>query len=184
MIRKYGLIFLIAGITFNCAKKTVPTAVIEDYSEDLSHTYPEIVEYENPALEVAELEEKADFRTPELDVTDSLDLVLDSIATINKNLPYLRYTVMVHNSNSRNDAEEARKDVFRVLPEAKPKLQFISPSYIVKVGDFFDQVPKRQITALTGEYHGGGAAVTAFDLQFQIVAVLVTVGPDTDRLAK
>jgi hypothetical protein len=144
MIRKYGLIFLLAGITFNCAKKTVPTAVIEDYSEDLTHTMPEIEKYEDPALEVDETAEKAPFRHPDLDVTEDLDVVLDSIAAINKNLPYLRYTVMVHNSNSRNDAEEARKDVFRVLPEAKPKLQFNSPSYIVKVGDFIDQLEAYQ----------------------------------------
>jgi hypothetical protein len=144
MIRKYGLIFLLAAFSYNCAKKTVPTAVIEDYSEDLTHTMPEIGEYEDPALEVDEMVEKAPFRNPDLDVTEDLDVVLDSIATINKNLPYLRYTVMVHNSNSRNDAEEARKDVFRVLPEAKPKLQFISPSYIVKVGDFFDQLEAYQ----------------------------------------
>lgn len=144
MIRKYGLLFLLLGFMFNCAKKTAPTAVTEEYSEDLSHTLPEIEEYENPAHEVDEVVEKAPFITPQLDVTDDLDVVLDSIASINKNLPYLRYTVMVHNSNSRNDAEEARKDVFRVLPEAKPKLQFVSPSYIVKVGDFFDQLEAYQ----------------------------------------
>ena len=144
MIRKYGLIFLLAAFSYNCAKKTVPTAVIEDYSEDLTHTMPEIGEYEDPAHEVDEVVVKAPFRNPDLDVTEDLDVVLDSIATINKNLPYLRYTVKVHNSNSRNDAEEARKDVFRVLPEAKPKLQFISPSYIVKVGDFFDQLEAYQ----------------------------------------
>ena len=144
MIRKFGLIFLLAVFMYSCAKKTVPTAVTEDYSEDLSHTMPDIEEYDSPLPEVDETVEKAAFRTPELDVTDSLDIVLDSIATINKNLPYLRYTVMVHNSNSRSDAEEARKDVFRVLPEAKPVLQFNSPSYIVKVGDFFDQLEAYQ----------------------------------------
>ena len=144
MIRKFGLLLLIAGLMYRCSKKTVPTAVTEDYSEDLTHTMPDIEEFEDPMLSVEETVEKAPFRDPELDVTEHLDVVLDSIATINKNLPYLRYTVMVHNSNSRNDAEEARKDVFRVMPEAKPKLQFISPSYIVKVGDFFDQLEAYQ----------------------------------------
>jgi hypothetical protein len=144
MIRKFGLLLLIAGLLYGCAKKTVPTAVTEDYSEDLMHTMPDIEEYVDPLLTEEETVEKAPFRYPELDVTENLDVVLDSIATINKNLPYLRYTVMVHNSNSRNDAEEARKDVFRVMPDAKPKLQFISPSYIVKVGDFFDQLEAYQ----------------------------------------
>lgn len=144
MIRKFGLLLFFAGFMYNCSQKTVPTAVTEDYSEDLTHTIPEIEEYENPTLILDETVEKGPFRTPQLDVTEDLEVVLDSIATINKNLPYLRYTVMVHNSNSRNDAEEARKDVFRVMPEAKPKLQFISPSYIVKVGDFFDRLEAYQ----------------------------------------
>jgi hypothetical protein len=30
------------------------------------------------------------------------------------------------------------------MPDAKPKLQFISPSYIVKVGDFFDKLEAYQ----------------------------------------
>lgn len=144
MIRKFGLLLLLTGFIYSCSQKTVPTAVTEDYTEDLTHTMPEIEEYDNPVIVEGETAEKAPFRTPENDVTEDLDVVLDSIATINKNLPYLRYTVMVHNSNSRNDAEEARKDVFRVMPEAKPKLQFISPSYIVKVGDFFDQLEAYQ----------------------------------------
>jgi len=145
MIRKYYIFLLLAGMLFNCSKKTAPTAVTEDYSEDLTNTLPEIEEYTSPVEEPLEEVIRAEFRPPELDITDNLDVVLDSIATINKNLPYLRYTVMVHNSSSRNDAEEARKDVFRVMPDAKPILQFISPSYIVKVGDFFDQLEAYQI---------------------------------------
>lgn len=143
MIRKYSIFLLLIWLLYNCAPKTSPTAVKEAYSEDLSYTLPEVETYLSP-IRVEEEVEKTPFRQPELDITEDLDVVLDSIAKINKNLPYLRYTVMVHNSNSRNDAEEARKDVFRVMPDAKPKLQFISPSYIVKVGDFMDQLEAYQ----------------------------------------
>lgn len=143
MIRKISLFILSGLLLYGCAKKTAPTAVVEEYNEDLSHTFPEINPYESPVVE-REFVEKAPFVYPHLDVTEQLDEVLDSIASINKNLPYTRYTIMVHNSNSRNEAEEARKDVFRVMPEAKPRLQFISPSYIVKVGDFSDQLEAYQ----------------------------------------
>jgi hypothetical protein len=153
MVRKYYLLLFLAGILFNCARKTVPTAVTEDYYEDLSGTLPEIEEYTTPVEETPEEVVRAEFRQPVLDITDGLNIVLDSIAAINKNLPYLRYTVMVHNSSSRHDAEEARKDVFRVMPDAKPILQFISPSYIVKVGDFFDQLEAYQtLVKLKGQF--------------------------------
>ena len=144
MIRKYGIVMLAAVMCYGCSRKAVTTATTEEYSEDLSHTIPDVEIIVEPEEELVETVDRAPFRTPELDVTEDLDEVLDSITTINKNLPYLRYTVMVHNSNSRNDAEEARKDVFRVMPDAKPKLQFISPSYIVKVGDFYDQLEAYQ----------------------------------------
>jgi hypothetical protein len=144
MIRESYIFLFLALLMYNCTKKAAPTAVKEDYREDLTNTIPEVEEYVSP-IEDKEDVTRAEFTTPELDITEDLDVVLDSISAINKNLPYLRYTVMVHNSNSRNDAEEARKDVFRVMPDAKPKLQFISPSYIVKVGDFFDRLEAYQI---------------------------------------
>lgn len=143
MIRKNSIFLLLLGMLFHCTPKISTTTVKEPYNEDLMHTLPEIETHVSPDSLEAEVV-KAPFRQPELDITEELDVVLDSIAKINKKLPYLRYTVMVHNSNSRNDAEEARKDVFRVLPDAKPKLQFISPSYIVKVGDFMDQLEAYQ----------------------------------------
>jgi len=139
----YLLLASIAFVLSECAPKTVPTSVTEEYNEDLSATLPEISEYVSP-IEVDEITERAPFVEPENDITVALDGVLDSIAIIRKNIPYSQYTVLVHNSNSRSEADEARLNVFRVMPEAKPKIQFISPSYRVKVGTYFNRIDAYQ----------------------------------------
>lgn len=139
----YLLAAAIAFVLSDCGPKTVPTAVTDEYHEDLSATLPEIPEYVSP-VEVDEVTERAAFTDPEIDITEALNSVLDSIAIIRKNIPYSQYTVLVHNSNSRSEADEARLNVFRVMPEAKPKIQFISPSYRVKVGTYFNRIDAYQ----------------------------------------
>lgn len=135
-------IFLVAGIfliAIACGRKTVPSATEDDYHEDLSGTLPEIEAYESP-VKKKERVERTEFREPYLDITSELDEVLDSIASGNREIPNLQYSILVHNSNSRQAADEARKNVFRVLPDASPTMQFISPSYRIKVGSFIDKV--------------------------------------------
>ena len=139
----YLFLVAIAFVLSYCSPKTVPTAVEEEYQEDLSATLPEIPEYVSP-VEIVEVVERAEFSEPETDITIELENVLDSIAIIRKNIPYSQYTVLVHNSNSRSEADEARLNVFRVMPEAKPKIQFISPSYRVKVGTYFNRIDAYQ----------------------------------------
>lgn len=127
-----------------CTPKTVPIAVDENYEEDLSGTLPEITEYISPVI----LDEKPIDKTfiePHLDVTAELDSLLDSIAIVNKQIPYFQYTILVHNSSSRKDAEDARKNIFRVIPDAKPELQFLSPTYRVKLGMYFSKIEAYQV---------------------------------------
>ncbi len=126
-------------LMYACAPKIVPVSTDEDYTEDLSSTIPEVETYISPVLENPE-REPVNFRIPTMDITYQLESVLDSIVVVNKEIPYFQYTVLVHNSNSRQAADEARKNVYRVLPDASPKMQFISPSYRVKVGEFSDKI--------------------------------------------
>jgi hypothetical protein len=122
-----------------CGRKTVPVATEEEYHQDLSSTLPDVGEYKSPVADKTR-SEKVEFREPYMDVTSELNEVLDTLALVNKEIPNFKYTILVHNSNSRQAADEARKNVFRVLPDANPQMQFISPSYRVKVGSYFDKI--------------------------------------------
>jgi len=143
-MNKYILSFGIGLILlYACAPKIVPISTDEDYQEDLSSTIPEVENYVSPVMEEPE-KDHIEFRRPTMDITYELESILDSIVVVNKDIPYFQYTVLVHNSNSRQAADEARKNVYRVLPDAKPKMQFISPSYRVKVGEFSDKIDAYQ----------------------------------------
>jgi hypothetical protein len=137
-IKKTFLLGLVV-IIYACGPKTIPVSTEEDYHEDLSSTLPDIDKYKSPVANKTR-PEKTEFREPYMDITTQLDQVLDTLAKVNKDIPYFKYTILVHNSNSRQAADEARKNVFRVLPEADPVMQFISPSYRVKVGSYFDKI--------------------------------------------
>lgn len=135
---------VILGFVINaCAPKAVTVKTEELYSEDLSATLPEVEEYVSPVDNTPEPEAK-EFTDPNMDITQALDSLLDSIAVVNKQVPYYRYTVLVHNSNSRQAADEARRNVYRVLPDANPQMEFISPSYRVKVGKYFNRLDAYQ----------------------------------------
>ena len=79
-----------------------------------------------------------------MDVTRELNILLDSISKVNIKREYYEYTVLVHIGNNREEADEARLNVIRVLPEMKPKLEYKSPSYRVKVGRYFNNVEAYQ----------------------------------------
>ena len=79
-----------------------------------------------------------------MDVTSELSILLDSISKVNLETEFYEYTVQVHIGNNREAADEARLDVIRVMPEAKPKLEYKSPSYRVKVGRYFNNVEAYQ----------------------------------------
>ena len=136
---KYILLIGVVILLDACGPKTVPVSTQEEYHEDLTSTLPEVGKYESPVKERAGVE-KEEFMEPYMDITFKLDVVLDTIARVNQDIPNIQYTVLVHNSNSRQAADEARKNVFRVMPDANPKMQFISPSYRVKVGSYSDKI--------------------------------------------
>ena len=81
---------------------------------------------------------------PEMEVTERVKIILDSMALLNRQTQFSRLTILVTNSNSREDAEQARLDVFRILPGSKPTLDFVAPTYRVKVGKYFSEVEAYQ----------------------------------------
>ncbi|MFC2124396.1 SPOR domain-containing protein [Bacteroidota bacterium] len=129
-----------------CTQKTIPSdSGQRTYDEDLSVFRPDIPVYEEQSIDSTDLRvipnENVD---PTLDVTRELSVLLDSISKVNLEREYYEYTVQVHIGNNREEADEARLNVIRILPDVKPKLEYKSPSYRVKVGRYFNNVEAYQ----------------------------------------
>ena len=135
-------IFLL--LTWACTRKVVSTSTpAGTYMEDLSSMRPEVKEYKSPEPFRVSAGDTV-IREPELDVTGKVAVLIDSMSAVNSNTQYSRLTIMVINTNSRETAEQARLDVFRILPGSKPTLEFVAPTYRVKVGNYFSELEAYQ----------------------------------------
>ena len=127
-----------------CSKKTSPTATIQnDYDEDLTGLRPEVKEYISPEPWTPP-PKIIDTGNSRLDIDDMLEVILDSMHEVNKRTQFSQYTIQVHNSSRREAADSARLEVFRILPDSKPTLEYVSPSYRVRVGRYFNQLEAYQ----------------------------------------
>jgi 5-carboxymethyl-2-hydroxymuconate isomerase len=62
---------------------------------------------------------------------------MDSIVVHNQDKMYLTYTIQVYIGRSREESNQVREKVYRVLPDEKPELSYRQPSWRVTVGKYF-----------------------------------------------
>ena len=123
------------------------TSTDKGYYEDLSVFRPIYATSENTDRQLVELlhtgesgqetsEITEDFKA-EFDLTYKLDSLLDSVAINNQQLKFYQgYTIQVYTGNSRDEANQAKAVVYRVLPSSRPEVSYDLPNYKVKVGKF------------------------------------------------
>lgn len=82
---------------------------------------------------------------PSADITEELDEKLVKIAEENKSKLVSGYTIQVYTGSSRDAANNAKDLIYRVVPNARPQIQYIQPNYKVKVGKFVDRIEAQKI---------------------------------------
>jgi len=134
MIRNTFFFLILTLIIFGCSPKVVKQTSTEEYREDLSSIRPPIdsVTIKEQADEV----KKAPYTAPEFDQTTQLSALVDSLAKDNLRKKYTFYTIQVYVGKSREEANEVRSKVYKIIPEETPKLEWSQPNFRVKVGKF------------------------------------------------
>lgn len=145
MIRKnilFGFL-IISSLIWSCAPKASKTKV-DNYYEDLSAYRPEVPSVEidntNPEETSTGEVERGNYVSPKYDITTKLNSVLDSVAHDNLERRVTYYSIQVYTGISREEANEARQKVYRILGDASPRLEYNQPNYKVKVGMFNDRL--------------------------------------------
>lgn len=125
---------------------------VEAYYEDLSQ-YVEVPELDSTRLAADEVAGQAP--EPVLqpgpaitggDITADLDRYVDTLASINAQNPYLQaYTVQVYTGNDREAAYAAKEKVYRVMPDAEPRVSYDQPNYKVKVGVYRERLQAEKV---------------------------------------
>ncbi len=125
---------LISGmLLWQCSQKTVPQADYSDFKEDLSSIKPPI---DSMAKAESTEIEKAPYAAPTFDQTREMNALIDSLSEDNLDKTFRFYTVQVYVGNSREDANEIRSKVYKIIPDETPRLEWSQPNFRVKVGKF------------------------------------------------
>jgi hypothetical protein len=154
---KHMIWFVMLGLYFSCSSPgSTPqrsAAYKVDYEEDLSlhrrahlaSTEAEPVE-STPAPGATQPEETISITN---DITDELDELVASVAEENKNIKSIPgFTVQVYSGNSREIANQAKRKVYHVLPDAQPELKYQPPNYKIQVGQFTERLEAQKIFSM------------------------------------
>ena len=150
---------LFSAALLSCAKKAVATVTKSDtnatvktsrYNEDLSAVRPKFapvtaankeVKIKNTNKPIPKTAEKGT-----LEITDKLNIVLDSIAIHNRVIKSAPgYRVQIYVGESRDEALQARNKSYSLFPDETPYLIPTLPSYRVRVGDFMDRLEAQKV---------------------------------------
>lgn len=147
-MRKYTLLITLS-ILAACARKEVPqtssTSDINRYQEDLATVRPsfaaETGSQEKPETPVIKGDLDAPMVKTNLDVTNRLEVALDTIAVRNKTIRYAQgYRIQIYSGNDRKEAENVKATSYQLFRDITSYLIYAQPVYRVKVGDFLSRV--------------------------------------------
>lgn len=152
------IVFFVGMYAVSCAPKLASTTSTKDYIEDVSAFRPS-VDSETPGDEQDEglAIDKGPYVAPTHDVNKEMSVVMDSIIVHNLEKTYITYTIQVYIGRSREEANQIREKVYRLMPEEKPSLIYKQPSYKVNVGKYYDRVVAyKTLTELRESFPGAG----------------------------
>jgi hypothetical protein len=139
------IIFCVVLSTFfyGCRRSSIPdknsNISIGNYEEDLSAVR---IKYESKPVvsddsKTTKPNNPTNYKELPQQINEQLDIVLDSIATRNKNIRYSSgYRIQVFVGNDRKEMEDAKVFIYQNFPELSTYLTFSQPTYKLKAGDF------------------------------------------------
>ena len=148
------LLILLLLVVYSCAPKLATKKTTEDYSEDVSAFRPKIESIETVDKENA-IADKGAYVPPTHDINREMASIMDSVVVHNMDKMYLTYTIQVYIGRSREEANQIREKVYRILPEEEPVLIYKQPSYKVNVGEYIERVDAyKTLTKLRATFPG------------------------------
>ena len=125
------------GILGSCTMLS-PSNTGTDYNEDLSVHRPKIEQETTPEVEVVETSLEV---TPVNHQNTVVDSKLQEITSFNRTSNSAQgFTIQVYSGTSREQASQAKAQVYKILPESRPQTRYEQPIYRVRVGQFIDRL--------------------------------------------
>lgn len=112
-----------------------------EHYEDLSAYRPEYELKEEDTVVIdskTQETETESFVEPDYDVTREVNVLLDSIKYLKEDIDYVDgYTIQVYTGIKRQDANEAKSEVYMLDEDLEPVVTYDQPNFKVKVGQFY-----------------------------------------------
>ncbi|WP_018476885.1 hypothetical protein [Pontibacter roseus] len=84
--------------------------------------------------------------TPTAHVNDKVAVLLDTVASVNKNIKYAQgYRILAYNGSERQTVMNLRKAIISRVPEQKDYLTYQQPNFRLKIGDYFSRIEAQQV---------------------------------------
>ncbi len=136
----YRILIILLILVYGCSPKLATKGDTAVYSEDVSAYRPSNAHDMNAADANINEDLKGPYVPPTHDINKEMSSIMDSIVLHNLSKSYLTYTIQVYIGRSREEANQVREKIYRVLPEEKPVLTYHQPSYKVFVGKYHEKV--------------------------------------------
>lgn len=169
IVSYFFLYSVIAGL-FSCGTSSSMSSSSNKnvYVEDLSvHriAYEDIEEAPTETEKVSEVPIEGSIQ-PEMEIRNEIDEKLEEIAEDNKRKQVSGYTIQVYTGSSREAANQSKDMVYRLVPDARPQIQYVQPNYKVKVGKFLDRLQAHKTyTTLRKEFPSAMIIPERFTIQ-------------------
>ena len=144
-------IFVLLGIlfsTYGCTTLNTKTSQVSSYSENISGLRPKFETYTpDKPIDTVDVNEP-DQQVPALsnDISENLNQMLESSFKRNEDIDYVNgYTIQVYSGSSRENANMVKTDIYKYIPNAKPKEGFEAPNFKVRVGEFLEKIEAQRI---------------------------------------
>ena len=83
---------------------------------------------------------------PTAHANDKVAVLMDSVASVNKNIKYAQgYRILAYNGSERQTVMNLRKSIIARVPEQKDYLTYQQPNFRLKIGDYFSRIEAQQV---------------------------------------
>lgn len=144
----YGLITLLIGFDSCAPRKSISTQKADTHEENVASyriRYADSLRQTQAAAPNPERTLTVGPVATRYAITDDMDAyVADrSARNADKNV-YQGYTLQVYTGGSRDEANEAKRQVYDALPDARPAINYNSSIYRVQVGEYTNRLEAQE----------------------------------------
>lgn len=147
----------------SCNPKAVPQKSEDqliDFSDDLSKYRPAV---ENAQANTAQGEDdiiKNDSLRSPHDISDQLNVLLDTIRQRNFDGGELEgFTILVYSGTNETEAGRVRNRLYDIVPDLEARVKYTLPTYFVRIGRFYQQIEAQPLYLKIREYYPDATVV-------------------------